>query len=566
MIYIMIAAVAVIMIAVVMGSLSRKKIYKQIDRMESWKNEIMNRPLTEEISKVKGLTMMGETEEKFESWRNDWDDIVTSKLPDIEEALYDAEECADKYKFKKASKMLGHIEKRMQGIEEQIKAISSEIDELITSEELNREDIIEAKEQFAEAKKYFLSHSRSLGKTASIFQETFDAISESFSTFDEMTSHGNHLEARSILVEGINQLKVARAKMEAVPELLVTLLSDIPQSVKDVHDGFLDMETQGYVLDHIGIEQEVEQMEEAIAYLMDQLYKLETEDVQKGVEELTAGIDQLYDLLENEVVSKQYVLKEREEIFRALASLQLDMEEMKAEASKISQSYQLDHTDIEVYKKLEKVFAKLQSRYSLIDQSIEEKKESYSVIREMMEEMGVQVEDMKKSNTNYKEKLVSMRKDELQTIEKLKGLRKQLLEARRMVQKSNLPGLPEHYLTTIERAEAAIIDVSKRLDEKPLEMSKVLASLEGAVAVVDESYHETIHIIETSTLAEKVIQFGNRFRRSSEDISVRLIEAEVAFRNYQYEEALTIAGEAIEQVQPGALKEMEMEVKQNVLS
>ncbi|UTW68859.1 hypothetical protein KHA80_16115 [Anaerobacillus sp. HL2] len=30
----------------------------------------MNRPVADEISKIKGLNMSGETESKFESWRN----------------------------------------------------------------------------------------------------------------------------------------------------------------------------------------------------------------------------------------------------------------------------------------------------------------------------------------------------------------------------------------------------------------------------------------------------------------------------------------------------------------
>lgn len=559
-----IAAVVVLIAVVVFGSFSRKRIYKQIDQLESWKMDIMNRPLTEEISKVKGLTMVGETEEKFESWRSDWDEMVTVELPNMEEALFDAEESADKYRFSKAKGILQKVESRMQIMEERIKAISSEIDELITSEELNREDIIEAKEQYSEAKKYFLSHSRSLGKTAVLFEEEFEEVNAKFAGFDELTSQGNHLEARKILVESIGQLKELRGKMEAIPEFLVLLLSDLPSSLKDLQDGFSDMEQQGYVLNHIGIDKEITAMSDTIAKLLEKIYQLEIEETQKGIEQLNAEIDQLYDLLENEVVSKQYVIKEKEVILQSMTDLQVDMEKIRDEADMVALSYQLDQSDIEVHKRLEKLFSKLQTRFAIIEQSIAEKKDSYSVIREMMEEMAVQLEDVKKSNHEYQEKLVSLRKDELQTKEKLKELRRRLLEARRMVQKSNLPGLPDHYLVTIEKAENYIIEVSKRLDDKPLEMSEVTVVLEKALEAVEEGYKETAEIIETAMLAERLIQYGNRYRSTNETVSVQLIEAEVAFRNYQYEEALTIAGNAIESVHPGTLKEMDLNLKQKV--
>ena len=58
------------------------------------------------MSKIKHLKMTGETEEFFERWREEWDEIVTAHLPKVEELLYDAEENADKYRFKKRIRCL----------------------------------------------------------------------------------------------------------------------------------------------------------------------------------------------------------------------------------------------------------------------------------------------------------------------------------------------------------------------------------------------------------------------------------------------------------------------------
>ncbi len=60
------------------GYFFRKKIYAEIDRLESWKIEILNRSIVEEMSKIKHLKMTGQTEEFFEKWREEWDEIVTA--------------------------------------------------------------------------------------------------------------------------------------------------------------------------------------------------------------------------------------------------------------------------------------------------------------------------------------------------------------------------------------------------------------------------------------------------------------------------------------------------------
>jgi hypothetical protein len=88
----------------------RKKMYREIDRLEAWKIAIMNRPITDELSKVKQLNMTGETEQLFERWRQQWDDIVATRLPAVEEKLFDVEEFLDKYRYTKAKGVLRDIE------------------------------------------------------------------------------------------------------------------------------------------------------------------------------------------------------------------------------------------------------------------------------------------------------------------------------------------------------------------------------------------------------------------------------------------------------------------------
>lgn len=132
----------------------RKNIYKEVDRLEAWKIDIMNQSITDELSKVKELIMSGETEELFERWRKDWDDIVTSRLPMVEELLFEAEEYAEKYRFKKSKEVLLHIESVLKEIEEQIAGIVQHINDLVATESNNKTEGEAVKQQLKELKKH----------------------------------------------------------------------------------------------------------------------------------------------------------------------------------------------------------------------------------------------------------------------------------------------------------------------------------------------------------------------------------------------------------------------------
>lgn len=64
-------------------------------------------------------------------------------------------------------------------------------------------------------------------------------------------------------------------------------------------------------------------------------------------------------------------------------------------------------------------------------------------------------------------------------------------------------------------------------------------------------------MIEQVYLTEKVIQYGNKYRRRNGTLAEQLKEAEDHFRNYEYTKSLDKAAAALEQVEPGSLSKLQ---------
>lgn len=544
------------------GYFLKKKHYKEIDRLETWKMDITDRPVLEEMSRVKKLNMTGQTEELFERWRNEWDEIVTVQLPDVEEYLFDAEENIDKYRFKKAQEVQQKIEQRLNEIEESIKNLLGELNELVGSEEKNKAEIEELKEMYRQCKKSLLAHRHTFGKAEFLLEKQLDEAMEKFEEFDEKTEKGNYLEARETLLKIKTLLEDAQSKMEAIPSLMVECQSKIPSQLEELKDGYREMLDQGYILDHLQMEKEIERLEQEVTEYSDSLDKAETSEIQKGVEEIKDKIELLYDLLEKEVHARHY-LSQQDEATRTMLYNNKDINKLlKAELQDIRQSYHVPDMDLEVQVQLEKKITQLFKKFEVLEHKITSHSAPHTVLKEELAEVKEQLEEISDEQAVFAEKLQALRKDELSAREKVKELSKKVSETMRLISKNNVPGVSQDYKYLIQDAKESIDNVAAKLDERPLNIPAVQQHLEVAVLTVEKAADSTNDMIETILLAEKVIQYGNRYRSKYPSIDKGLKEAESSFRSYDYKTALEQAAASIEEVEPGAIKKIEEIMKE----
>ncbi|WP_233711111.1 septation ring formation regulator EzrA [Lederbergia citrisecunda] len=563
---VVIASIILVLILFIVGYFMRKTYYKAIDRLESKKLELMNRPVMEEMAKVKKLNMTGQTEEMFERWRGMWDEIIAVELPNIDEMLFYAEEYSDKYRFKKAKEIHIKIEKMLEDIDDQINQILAELDELIGSEEKNREEIEGLLNQYRNSKKNVLAHRHIYGVAAEKLEELLDNVGEKIANYEELTNNGNYLDARKVVITLASELEQLIMKMDKLPDLLTECQTVIPSQKSELKDGFHEMIQQGFVLEHLNIDAQFEQIDKELETYIEYLKATETEEVENGLQEIKEKMETLYDLLENEVFAKHHILQENENVDSTLQQLKEVNDDISQETKIVQHSYQLLKDDLEAPTKFEKNLSQLSKQYEILKAKIVDEKTAFTLLSEELKEIDTQIKALQQEQNDFIEKLQNLRKDELEVRKNIEILQKKIKEIIWLVKKSRMPGLPGDFESLYEQAEEQIEDVIKSLDEKPLNIISVQKFLYDATDTVDYLFSRTEEHIENARLAEKVIQYGNRYRGRDPQLRSNLEKAEQAFRNYEYKSALEQAATAVEEIEPGALKRIEEMFKDDLVN
>lgn len=549
--------IVVLLVIIGIGLFLRKKIYDEVDRLESWKIDVMNRPITDEIARVKELVMNGQTEERFEQWRQVWDEIITVKLPDVEELLFDAEEAADKYRYVKAKDVIKKMETILIDIEASLKNVLEEIDELVNSEEKNNQDIAEIQDRHKKLRKILLAHGHTFGKASEKLNNQLDKLSGQFQAFNELTSEGNYLEARNVVAELIKELDQIQKKIDLIPGLLSDCQNYLPAEIKELKSGHQEMVEKGYSIEIYGIEHELNNMEEELQTFLKEIDETEVDAPLKGIKEMKERIGDIYSQLEREVQAKIYVQSEASSILPVIERIQDEFSHTKDETKFVQQSYHIEDQDLATEQQIEKQLKEVVQKYNELKVKMEDKSFPFIELKEGIDDVKEQIESLHLLHEGFKTLLSTLRKDEITAKDQVGKMRKKILDAKRLISKSNLPGLPASYMDQLEEAEDSLVVVIEKLKEKPLEIPQVNRLLQEAMIKVDSLYNATEELIEQVHLVEKVIQYGNRYRSSNAIVASKLIEAEEAFRRYDYDNALEEAATAVEGIEPGALKRVE---------
>ncbi|WP_088103836.1 septation ring formation regulator EzrA [Halalkalibacter urbisdiaboli] len=544
--YLIYSVIAIIVIIFVIGVVMRRKIYKEVDRLEEWKNDILNRPIPNEIGKVKSLQMSGETEAKFELWRNDWDEIVGVILPDIEEALFDIEELAGKYRFNKAKQVISLTKKRMNGIEESLKIMIDDIEGLVESANNNRTESGTVREQFQQVQGEFLQKRGALGPSVQSFDQRLEEIKQKISMFDEQMEEGSYLQARELLSEVKTQLDLTEGQLNSVPELLIQLQSTLPADLKSLRQGMEEMTQAGYHLEPFSFEPRIEQIEKQLLELKADVIELESERVNERIVKVSEQIEQMYEALETEVIAKQKVIEMIPMLKEKLSVVEGQLELLIEETTHVQLSYRMSDEDLSLQQKIRKKITDLGKHLQIIIDVTENEKQTYTSIQALVNEWSVGIEQLTTEIEQGKKQLLALREDELKAKETLNQLRRLMLDSKRMVQKSNIPGLPQQTLEQLRLGEQKMVEASSLLEQVPLEMGRVTALVEEALTLIKENESLVEKTIEKAHLAERVIQYGNRYRSRSHKVQIGLLQAEQLFRDYEYDEAIECAARAVE--------------------
>ena len=555
---------ALILIVALISLSIRRKRKKELERLIQKKEEIQQRPISEELAKVKDLNMHGQAEELFERWRAEWTEMVDVHIPAIDTLLLEAEEAIDKMRFSKARGIEQEIEDYIEQCNNDMNKILAELDHLIGSDAKSRVEIEQLKEQYRTARKTLLAHQHAYGPALPALEQRLEIFAPSFEEYDTLTIEGNYLKAREMVESLVDEAKLLHGMITDIPNVLTEVHTKIPGIIHELRSGHREMEQTGYYLAHLEMMAFLDDLEMHLQQIVVDVQQLELEKVRPSLQLINEELDVCYDQLEQEVVARRFVEQHAFSLKEKMLHHLIESKDLITEAIFVQQSYRLSEDEADTPKQNAKDLENLQRRYDVVLELYTNEQSAFSSLEEELKAITAELETTIQQQQQFAESLKKLRLDETQAHTELEQLRKELHVLERKLHKANIPGIPDEMRSRMSEVDEQLFIVAKHLEEVPLHIHNIESSLKLADKLLRETEQKAKEMLENVVLFEHTVRYGNRYRASNPAVNQRFKQAEKAFAELRYSKALEQAGLAVSEIDPKAFEVIERAAQEDL--
>ena len=536
----------------VVAVLLRKRNEALLAALEERKEELYNLPVNDEVEAVKNMHLIGQSQVAFRERNQKWVDLSLNSFADIENNLFEAEGYNNSFRFLKAKQAIGNIESQVQLIDEDIKAIRQALSELKEKEEMNSGRVVHALDMFENLQKQVASDPDAYGPALPEIEKQSENIQVEFSKFVTLNSSGDPVEAAEILDTAENHIVALTHIVEKVPAIVKDLQTTLPDQLEDLESGYRKLLESGYHFTETDLEARFQQLHAALKANLANVAALELDNALYENEQIQEEINALYDIFTREIESHKVVEKLVKALPGYLAHAKENNKSLAEEVERLSKIFESKVLKENHLKELE---AELTAQELVVEDALNDTSETqkaYSILQEELEAIEERLKEIEDDQIALSETLSKIEKDDTNARQKVNIYANRLHAIKRYMDKRNLPGIPQSFLTIFFTASDNTEALLAELEGRRVNIENANRLLDILTNDMTELEEETYKLVQYATLTEQLLQYSNRYRSFDDHVQAAFDEALYIFeKEYDYPASFKVISEALETVEPG---------------
>ena len=534
----------------------KKRIKKELEKLEYEKNVIDSVPIISELDKIESFSKNEKMEIAYNEWKDRLENIKNSQIPRITDMLIEADYSLSQMDYKTTMYKIAKLEMELYKVKANSDFLLNEIKDITESEERNRDVITKLKVRYRELYQQFQSKKLEYGEYADIITLQFENIAKRFEEFEDIMEKNEYTEVGPIITAIDEMLKHMSVVVEEVPSIVLLATTVLPTKMREVWDQYQAMMQKNYPLDYLNIEYNLEEANKKIEDILDRLRELNLEDSLFELKVLLDYFENVFNDFDKEKVNRSTYEETNESFVTKLTKINQLLSEIFGSLDELKSIYNLSKSDIDLLNTIKKEMDTLNEDYKVLMSHTGNNTFAYSKLTKEIESLMVRLSSIEDKLDMSLNTLGSMKEDEVRARQQLEEVRNILKEAKNQIRGYNLPVIPKSYFTELKEAQAAIKEIVKELNKKPITIDVLNTRVDTARDLVLKLYAKTKEMMKTAMFAEMAIVYGNRYRSTGEEVNKNLTYAEVLFYKGEYQKSLELTINSLNRIEPGLYQKL----------
>lgn len=534
----------------------KKDILSNIDRLTTEKNLIMSSSLITELAKASKLTNNKKIEEEVEDWKKRLDKIEKTDMPKLTDELVEIETLCMNKEYALANEKLGTAEKHIFHVKAKSIKLLSEIKDLTESEERNREAITKLKSIYREVIFKYNKNKDDYKEVSSPIELQFENIDKLFSAFEVSIQNHEYEELGKIVKALDDMIHNISIVIEEAPTIVLIATMILPKKMKDIKSIATRMTRDGYNIEYLNIDYNIEETNKKINEIMDRLNVLNLQDSVFDLKTLVDYYEAIYSDFDNEKRGKKEYERGIININDRIVKVSSILRNLYAEIDNLKDTYDLSDDEIMVIDEINKELIQVKDSFKLINDRTLSKVMPYSKLSNECEMVAVSLSKVEDKLETTLKNLGSLKEDEARARDQLYEIKNIINNSKYRIKDYNLPVIPDKFYIELKEAYDAIKEIQVEIDKKPISIKTLNLRVDTARDLALKLYQTASSTTKAAAMAEMAIVYGNRYRSSNREVETGLNASTKAFNKGDYKDSLEIILNTLNIVEPGIHKKL----------
>ncbi|WP_251547240.1 septation ring formation regulator EzrA [Limosilactobacillus caecicola] len=564
MLQILIGILVIALIVLVVIFFYQRRVQTLVKGLDQQIKTLEQTKLEEELSSERLEGLMGESLKKFTSLREQYDKQF---MPDYQKAEKLVKQIQSNLHSKNVLNTSSDVNDLRQLVDHLLtiqRQLEASIDQLNQAVETQTNAIKELRQQYNKFGRILDEKAFDYGESQKELQQRLVNLEKKYEHFSEVTHEGDHEAAQELLNDLQEQTSDFQTMIDEIPELYRPLYAIFPDQLKELKSGYADLVKAHYHFTEENLEQQIDDLESERQMALKKLANLNPQPVKAANKELAAKIDHLYEVMQQEIDAKPYVLKDQPKISSHLEHAQKQNMILMTELQRLSNSYTLNNDEIADTRQLDEQLKEIAKQCQDDTQSIKEQTAVYSVIRAHYQELEENLTEIEKQQQSVNDGVAGLQTDETRARKALQKFITEIRTIKRHVEALNLPGIPQDYLDYFFVVSDEISKLSEAMNQPQINMEDITKQLLIVQDDLENLQEKTDNLRDSAALTERLIQYANRLSTDNETIDKAIQKAQDLFERNEYSTALETIGTALEEAEAGSFKRIEQDYYQSV--